>query len=207
MRISALKVVKYCTFLVGILLVNIWLSFDGKYDIYSNFKDRGKVVQSVHERRAVSGGRRGDKEQYEKDKIPFIESPRHSKHKLLNTLRGNINILTQNNIHAELENEHFPHSENRGKPLVELGKNGVNIKKVGAIPPKISHINAAVGGKVVNRNRRMINQLPFNNSLRQTELNDLFISVKTSGIYHKSRIHLILQTWYLLAKKSDSFFH
>ncbi|XP_076458740.1 fringe glycosyltransferase-like [Babylonia areolata] len=41
---------------------------------------------------------------------------------------------------------------------------------------------------------------------RPTELADIFISVKTSGQFHTSRLQLVLQTWYLLAKDQTYFF-
>lgn len=34
-----------------------------------------------------------------------------------------------------------------------------------------------------------------------TELADIFVSVKTSGKFHASRLQLVLHTWYLLAKE------
>ena len=41
---------------------------------------------------------------------------------------------------------------------------------------------------------------------RPTALADIFISVKTSGKFHASRLQLILQTWYRLARDQVSFF-
>ncbi|KAL8594131.1 hypothetical protein ACOMHN_047871 [Nucella lapillus] len=41
---------------------------------------------------------------------------------------------------------------------------------------------------------------------RPTELADIFISVKTSGQFHASRLKVVLQTWYLLAKEQIYFF-
>lgn len=42
-------------------------------------------------------------------------------------------------------------------------------------------------------------------SRRQTELNDIFISVKTSRWYHE-RLDLILETWYIMAREEAYFF-
>ncbi|XP_018336908.1 fringe glycosyltransferase [Agrilus planipennis] len=39
-----------------------------------------------------------------------------------------------------------------------------------------------------------------------TTLDDVFISVKTTKYYHKSRLNLILKTWFQLAKKQTWFF-
>lgn len=36
---------------------------------------------------------------------------------------------------------------------------------------------------------------------RRTELSDVFISVKTTGRFHGTRLQLVLQTWFLLAKE------
>lgn len=41
-------------------------------------------------------------------------------------------------------------------------------------------------------------QVPFNH--RNITLDDIFISVKTTRIFHKSRLDIILDTWYQLAK-------
>ncbi|KAK7112549.1 fringe glycosyltransferase-like [Littorina saxatilis] len=41
---------------------------------------------------------------------------------------------------------------------------------------------------------------------RPTELGDIFISVKTSGKFHATRLQLVLQTWYLLAREQTYFF-
>jgi hypothetical protein len=40
---------------------------------------------------------------------------------------------------------------------------------------------------------------------QSTSLQDVFISVKTSGKFHASRLQLLLQTWYLLAREQVSF--
>ena len=39
------------------------------------------------------------------------------------------------------------------------------------------------------------------NLYRPTDLSDLFISVKTTSLFHASRLPIILQTWYLIAAK------
>ncbi|XP_055950501.1 fringe glycosyltransferase-like [Argiope bruennichi] len=45
----------------------------------------------------------------------------------------------------------------------------------------------------------------FNTSL-STNLNDLFISVKTTKNFHQSRLNVILRTWFVLAREQTYFF-
>lgn len=46
-------------------------------------------------------------------------------------------------------------------------------------------------------------QVPFNQ--RNLTLDDLFISVKTTRIFHKSRLDIILDTWHQLAKNQVKY--
>ncbi|PVD38488.1 hypothetical protein C0Q70_01103 [Pomacea canaliculata] len=41
---------------------------------------------------------------------------------------------------------------------------------------------------------------------RRTELSDVFISVKTTGMFHASRLQLVVQTWFQLARDQTYFF-
>lgn len=41
---------------------------------------------------------------------------------------------------------------------------------------------------------------------RPTDLSDIFISVKTSGKFHISRLMLVVQTWFILAREQTYFF-
>ncbi|XP_072044630.1 beta-1,3-N-acetylglucosaminyltransferase radical fringe-like [Amphiura filiformis] len=43
-------------------------------------------------------------------------------------------------------------------------------------------------------------------NFRKTELNDVFIAVKTTGKYHKSRLDILLDTWVTQAKEQTYFF-
>ncbi|GFR25115.1 fringe glycosyltransferase, partial [Trichonephila clavata] len=60
-----------------------------------------------------------------------------------------------------------------------------------------------------NENQNFILRIPaqvttakdnLNNTL-STNLNDLFISVKTTKNFHQSRLNVILQTWFVLARE------
>ncbi|GFY60145.1 fringe glycosyltransferase [Trichonephila inaurata madagascariensis] len=44
------------------------------------------------------------------------------------------------------------------------------------------------------------------NTTLSTNLNDLFISVKTTKNFHQSRLNVILQTWFVLAREQTYFF-
>ncbi|GIX84702.1 fringe glycosyltransferase [Caerostris darwini] len=46
----------------------------------------------------------------------------------------------------------------------------------------------------------------LNNSTHSTNLDDLFISVKTTKNFHQSRLNVILRTWFVLAREQTYFF-
>ncbi|XP_023216864.1 fringe glycosyltransferase-like isoform X1 [Centruroides sculpturatus] len=50
-------------------------------------------------------------------------------------------------------------------------------------------------------------EIIFNNLIpRDTELRDLFVSVKTTKIFHQNRLEILLKTWFTLAREQTYFF-
>ncbi|XP_022109898.1 beta-1,3-N-acetylglucosaminyltransferase radical fringe-like isoform X2 [Acanthaster planci] len=58
----------------------------------------------------------------------------------------------------------------------------------------------------VVRNSQKVDRGINSSNLSRTELEDIFIGVKTTGAYHKTRVQLILDTWLPLAQKQTYFF-
>ncbi len=64
-----------------------------------------------------------------------------------------------------------------------------------------------------NNNENLFKYSNYNNYVNKlknkfpiTALNDIFISVKTTKTFHKTRLDVILKTWFTLAKDQVNFF-
>lgn len=77
------------------------------------------------------------------------------------------------------------------------------INKLG---PKVADVQTYSPGAQKKKLSTELTHSPKLSDAQPTELSDIFISVKTSGKFHASRLQLVLQTWYLLAKDQVLFF-
>ena len=67
--------------------------------------------------------------------------------------------------------------------------------------PEVADIQTHSSGA---QKKKLSTELTHSQPVQPTEISDIFISVKTSGKFHASRLQLVLQTWYLLAKDQVS---
>lgn len=76
-----------------------------------------------------------------------------------------------------------------------MGKSGERIDhRVVDVVPRSYQAEAFHSHEIVNRTLFVNNQRRL-----QTELKDIFISVKTTGKFHKARVEVLLKTWFGLA--------
>ena len=194
MRISARKVSRYCTFLFVVFLVNIWISYNVNVWSFTNLNDRGKVhpnVQQRERRRADvnNGSWIGLDAGEARSSAPRNNLSNHSKQinlglKEFQKRSKSVTADEYNDERSNLSDLDQTINSNSHKTLVDkVGKKGSS--KIRAKSVKNGHTQRAKSNSDYKRN---------------TELHDIFISVKTTNKYHKSRVDLILKTWYLLAK-------
>jgi len=75
----------------------------------------------------------------------------------------------------------------------------VNLHKVSDLSRRERSITSVKSGSESKQPNNRNSSTKPSKSRRQTELNDIFISVKTSKWYH-DRLDLILETWYIMAR-------
>ncbi|KAK2188892.1 hypothetical protein NP493_120g01019 [Ridgeia piscesae] len=81
----------------------------------------------------------------------------------------------------------------------------VNLHKVSDLSRRERSITSVKSGSESKQPNNRNSSTKPSKSRRQTELNDIFISVKTSKWYH-DRLDLILETWYIMARDQVYFF-
>ena len=79
------------------------------------------------------------------------------------------------------------------------GRTTVNLHKVSDLSRRERSIASVKSGSDSKQPNSRNSSTKASKSRRQTELNDIFISVKTSKWYH-DRLDLILETWYIMAR-------
>ncbi|UXI16013.1 unc-13 A-like protein [Sarcoptes scabiei] len=89
------------------------------------------------------------------------------------------------------------------KNLHHHKRNDLSNKRDPHLAPRISSSRSSFN---VPSKRFYLNRPSSASSSSKIELNDIFISVKTTRIFHKSRLDIILDTWYKLAKNQTYFF-
>ncbi|XP_005093003.1 beta-1,3-N-acetylglucosaminyltransferase manic fringe [Aplysia californica] len=204
MRLSVRKVVKYSTFLTIILLLNVWISYNVNIWTFNNLNDRGKVAESLDTRRDVgNGGAWPSPPNGAEGAVPGQEffgvgglgevfrRQRSAK---------SVSVSYEGNNWRNAVG--YKRGTDRDESLVASQQNkNLMFQKNGSL--QVSVNRQAKPGAVSNKSGARA-RLP--NQLRETELSDVFVSVKTTLKYHKSRIQLILKTWYLLAREQIYFF-
>ncbi|CAL1540631.1 unnamed protein product [Lymnaea stagnalis] len=207
MRLSPKKVVKYTIFLLFFMVLNVWISYSVNIWSFNNFDDREKVLQSFRERREDNGGALPVppvifvKNDYELEGVgnkpnieesDFFRKQRSAKEFPLNSdtndLRQNQLFIKEKKVVAQIG------KKIDANLLLHEGSNKSSLPEVGT-----SNIQS-------NGHNRVSLPILKPKKIQQTELSDVFISVKTTSKYHTLRVNLLLKTWYLLAREQVYFF-
>ncbi|GFO33208.1 beta-1,3-n-acetylglucosaminyltransferase [Plakobranchus ocellatus] len=205
MRLSLRKVVKFTTFLVALLLLNIWVSYNVNFWSFNNFEDRGKVLRDSSAR-----GRDGDNG----GAVP-LETDRDRV--------GQEQDAAWNGVKSQRSFSNFAVSGNQRsakafsgpgtKDYFDIVQEAGLQNRPAAVKPFDNGSNLLLRSSVPNAMRNenadaRIRSRPLSQpkSDTQTALKDIFISVKTTAKYHASRIRLIQKTWYALARDETYFF-
>lgn len=186
MRLSLRKVVKVTTFLVLLLILNIWISYNVNFWSFNNFDDRGKVLQTW--RRQGDQGQTGGSQLSNSERsinhsgsygTPPIRSQRSAKQ-----------LNADNESVSSVGKQQFANGTREKEALV-AGVKGSNptSRGEGRQPGKKAHKHLQAGPR---------------KDADKTQLKDVFISVKTTSKYHGPRVKLLLKTWYLLAREQVS---
>ena len=221
MRISALKVVKFGTFILTLCFFNIWISYSINLWSFKNLNDRGKVPKLDFEGRRFDSNYDGgslpspqmgkSKEFFQKqssyetrsfDKIfryqRSAKSVNNKEKETLDLSRSDTLASNRNSLKTLVA-----HPRNHGPPAVKdviktSEKRDKNLNK-----NKDRNSNRDLKRQTILKSKSDQHSIHLN-KLPNTELSDIFISVKTTSKYHKSRIQLILNTWYLLSRSNVS---
>ncbi|CAG5129430.1 unnamed protein product [Candidula unifasciata] len=191
MRLSLRKVVRLATFLVLLLILNVWISYNVNF--YS-FDDRGKVLQTWR--------REGDHGQTDEARLLKFERSVDD----IDGSSGTRPIRSTKQVNADNERDSSARSqqfvnETGEKELVAPVKGSdlllTTTSRRGGSNPK-------QGGTGPKSQKNL--QIRVHKDSDKTELKDIFISVKTTSKYHGPRVKLLLKTWYLLAREQVYFF-
>ncbi|XP_059172674.1 beta-1,3-N-acetylglucosaminyltransferase manic fringe-like [Physella acuta] len=205
MRLSLRKVVKYATFLIFFMVLNIWISYNVNIWRFDNFEDRGKVLQNLRRGRSEDNGgaaplpavtkSEGIHRKLDPDVLPLqkedsavLLSNKAFRFRQKQTLSYDETRVVLRSKSQESDNNLLLSDSNRFR--IGVGKDAAD-----------TNISTHVQTETISKQSRDIKS--FNT---QTELNDIFISVKTTAKYHQSRLDLLLKTWYLLAREQIYFF-
>lgn len=193
MRLSLRKVVKYTTFLALFIILNIWISYSVNFWSFKNFDDRGKVSQTWGRNEDNGGSAHPPDNRGQYDSEDAVETRRKLDSELPPRHRR------ENQVDAHNESVLFVQYENsvspRQKTLVarqtfDKGNNSSSSDRTSRREP------ATFAKREIHERK-----LQAKKQSGETELKDIFISVKTTSKYHRARVKLLLDTWYLLARE------
>ena len=192
MRLTLRKVVKFTTFLIFFLMLNVWVSYNVNFWSFNNFDDRGKVLRDP-----VARGRDGDNG----GAVPVWTNDARNGHsfdlqwndvKPQQSFSGFAVSRNQRSAKAFDGNRDYPENDRgtgfENRMPADNPHKGINLLR-----------SKTVKAEAATTRRRF-----GTNSDSQTALSDIFISVKTTSKYHNSRIRLIQRTWYALAREEVS---
>ncbi|BFZ17802.1 hypothetical protein BsWGS_20840 [Bradybaena similaris] len=196
MRLSLRKVVKVATFLVLLLLLNIWISYNVNFWSFNNFDDRGKVLQTW--RREGDQGETEGSQQFNIQRSLSIDNHSGSAGTpLIRSQRSSKQPNAGNERVSSIGKQQFADGAREKESLVAEAKGSNSMsRREGRQPDKDGP------GKKAHNNL----QARLHKDADKTELKDVFISVKTTSKYHGPRVKLLLKTWYLLAREQVYFF-
>ncbi|KAH9494906.1 hypothetical protein Btru_020767 [Bulinus truncatus] len=167
------------------MFLNIWVSYTVNIWTFNNFEDREKSfgVSGVNYGGAVPHLPEGEND-------PHLELVREAfnAHNRFSRKQRSAKEIT-------LSNESSFDQPEKNTNVDFSNSNNLLLKKKSKVLQKVEKDMINNGTEKVRDPR-----------LRTTELADIFISVKTTSKYHRSRLSIVLKTWYRLAKEQVYFF-
>uniref|UniRef100_A0A2C9KU68 Fringe-like glycosyltransferase domain-containing protein n=1 Tax=Biomphalaria glabrata TaxID=6526 RepID=A0A2C9KU68_BIOGL len=191
MRLSFKKVVKYTIFLIMVMFLNIWISYTVNIWSFNNFQDREKSSE-VSEISYGGAVPRPPEDDPNKDGEGFnIDLNLHFSRKQRSAKEISPNNELAYYSKDKLSGTHMDRKNNSNllhklNPLTDKHRGRGKKKAFVVSEPEIEKTDET--------------------GVRETELSDIFISVKTTSKYHQSRVSILLKTWYRLAKEQIYFF-
>lgn len=189
------------------MVVNIWISYNVNIWSFDNFEDRGKVLQNLRRGRSEDNGGTAP--------LPVLAKSEGIHRELdsyvLPLQKEDNDLLLSNKTFRFRQKQTLSYDEThvaslKSKPqesdnnLLLSNSNSVHGFRIG-VGKNAADTNVKTHGQIENISKQSRDIKAFNT---QTELNDIFISVKTTAKYHQSRLDLLLKTWYLLAREQVS---